>query len=417
MLGRPDPHMAYPIALQAANHRTRQPALTMTRALDAFLALHANAVQAGYRGYEFDDLLAGRLTRLLAGHSLLRQRVAVQVGQRLPINIRPLLGVPRLESTKARGFFARGYLWLYASTSDRRWLDAATASLDWLLEHPSVRCHGLAWGNDFDFASRAGFFPKHLPTVVWSAHIAETMMLASNMVPDPSYGKVVERVAGFIVNDLGFTEDVNGVCFHYSPDVPAEIHNSNLLGAAILARASERRCDPTWREMAIRSYRWSLSHWQPDGSWLYGVGPRYGWSDNFHTAYVIDSLLTGHDLLGEEVVPWSVIERSVAYWITNFFGIDGTPRYYNNRTYPLDIQCAAQAIETLSRLSDKFAACGPLASKVLLWTLEHMRKPNGAFRYQIRPLTRNNLESLHWGQATMLSALGAYLYHGELKVS
>jgi hypothetical protein len=389
----------------------------MTRALDAFLALHDNAIRAGYCGYEFDDLLASRIVRLLAGNSLIRQRVAVQVGERLPVNVRPLLGVPKLESTKARSFFAKGYLWLYASTSDRHWLGAATASLDWLLQHPSTGYHGLSWGNHFDFASRAGFFPKHLPTVVWSAHIAEAMALASSVIPNPRYRDAVERVADFIVMDLGMTEDAHGICLHYAPGVPAEIHNSNLLGAAILARASDHRNEPKWREIAIRSYQWSLHHWQSDGSWLYGVGPRYHWSDNFHTAYVIDSLLTGHNLLGEEEVPWSVIERSVTYWITNFFGSDGTPNYYNDRTYPLDIQCAAQAIETLSRLSDRFAACGPLASKTLTWTLDRMRKPNGAFRYQIHRRIRNNLESFHWGQATMLSALGAYLYHVNLEAS
>lgn len=404
------------IAPQAVNQQTYQPGL-VARALDAFLALHANAVQAEYRGHEFDDFLAGQLTRLLTGNSLLLQRVAVQVGERLPINVRAPLGVPKLESTKARGFFAKGYLSLYASTSDHCWLEAATASLDWLLEHPSPGYHGLAWGNHFDFASRAGFFPKHLPTVVWSAHIAEAMVLANNIIPAPRYKEAIERVADFIVTDLGMTEDSHGVCLHYAPSVPAKIHNSNLLGAAILARASEQRGDPAWRDIAIRAYRWSLNHWQSDGSWLYGVGSRYSWSDNFHTAYVIESLLTGHDLLGEAEIPWSVIERSVTYWITNFFGKDGTPHYYNDRTYPLDIQCAAQAIETLSRLSSKFAACGPLASTVLTWTLNRMRKPNGAFRYQLRPLTRNNLESLHWGQATMLSALGAYIYHGKLTAS
>ncbi len=402
--------MTYEIAPQAANHGQLGP--LATRALHAYLALHENAIQAEYRGYEFDDLLASRLIRLLAGRSLLRQRIAVQVGELLPINIRPLVGIHKLESTKARGFFAKGYLWLYASNSDRRWLDAATASLEWLLEHPSTGYRGLSWGNDFDFASRAGRFPRSLPTVVWSAHIAEAMALASRIVPSSRYADALGYVADFIVTDLGMTQHARGVCLHYAPGVPAQIHNSNLLGAAVLARASEQRADNrVWRDIAIRSYRWSLSHWQSDGSWLYGVGPNYRWVDNFHTAYVIESLLTGHELLGEDEVPWSVIDRSVSYWISHFFGADGTPHYYNDRIYPVDIQCAAQAIETLSRLSDRFATCEPLASKVLIWTLDHMRKPNGAFRYQICRGLRNNLEYLHWGQATMLSALGAYLHH------
>lgn len=382
---------------------------TPERALEAVNGLHENAVRSGYRGWEFDDVLAGRIPRALAGNSLLRQRVAIQVGERVPLNIRPLLRVPKLDSAKARGFFARGYLRLYAWSSDRRWLDAAVDCLDWLLEHPSAGYAGLAWGNEFDFASRAGFFPRHLPTVVWSAHIGETMALAASIMQDGRYAEAVQRVAHFIATDLGMSEDERGVVFNYSPGVPARIHNSNLLGAALLARAAYGVHAPQWRDLAVRSYRWSLSHLQPDGSWLYGVGARYRWCDSFHTAYVIESLLSGHELLGE-VVPWSVIERSVAYWTGRFFGADGKPRYYDNQTYPLDIQCAAQAIETLSRLSARFPECAALATRVVMWTLDHMRKPNGAFRYQIiRPGVRNELESIHWGQSTMLSALGTYL--------
>jgi hypothetical protein len=43
-----------------------------------------------------------------------------------------------------------------------------------------------------------------------------------------------------------------------------------------------------------------------------------------------------------------------------------------------------------------------------------MQKKNGAFRYQIRRFWKNNLEAIHWGQSTMLAALGAYLYSSAI---
>ena len=151
----------------------------------------------------------------------------------------------------------------------------------------------------------------------------------------------------------------------------------------------------------------------PDGSWFYGVGGRWQWIDTFHTAYNIECLLTGHEIGGEELVPWESVDRTVRYWLANFFLPDGTPKYFNNRTYPLDIQGAAQAIETAARLAARFPEARMVGEKVLLWTLRHMQKRNGAFRYQIRPYWKNNLESIHWGQATMLSALGNYACHAH----
>ncbi len=89
-----------------------------------------------------------------------------------------------------------------------------------------------------------------------------------------------------------------------------------------------------------------------------------------------------------------------------FFLDDGTPRYYDDRTYPLDIQCASQAVETFTRFAHIEADALPMARKVCAWTIRHMQKPNGAFRYRIGRLHRNELENIHWGQSTMHAALG-----------
>jgi hypothetical protein len=386
----------------------RAPEGLRRRACSAFRDLHTHVSAQDYRGYEFDDMLASPLMRRLAGDSLFRQRVVIQIGERAPVNIRPFVFVPRLPSSKARGFFARGYLRYFATTEDLVWLDAARSCLDWVLDHASPGYKGLGWGNQFDFASRAGFFPKGLPTVVWTAHIASTLLEAHRITSDHRYRAAFLDAATFISESLGHQVDDAGICFNYSPGIPAPIHNSNLLAAATLAQAAAESGNTDWGDLASRAYAWSLASARRRGAWQYGVGPRYAWVDNFHTAYVIESLVTGHELLGDEVVPSSAIGESVAYWVDSFFLPDGTPRYYDDRTLPIDIQCAAQAIETAAVLSHRFPWLGPLADRVLSWTLGHMRKPNGAFGYQKRRWWRNDLESIHWGQATMLSALGAY---------
>jgi hypothetical protein len=382
------------------------------RARDSFLDLHGYVQRNEYRGYEFDDFLGSPILGAMSRGNLLWQRIFIQAGELLPINLRPLLGVRKLESAKARGFFAKGYLMYHVWDKDEKWLAHATECLDWLLKNPSKGFRGLSWGNAFDFASRGGFMPAGLPTVVWTSHIAEVFELAYRVTERQEYLAALQKIAEFIQFSLPRHEDAGGCCIGYTPRAGevSLIHNSNLLGAATLLRSWRCGGDDRTLEIARGAYRWSLAHMNPNGSWYYGVGERWRWIDNFHTAYNIECLLAGHELGGEEVVPWRAVELTVGFWLENFFLPDGAPKYYADRAHPFDIQCAAQAIETAVKLAHRFPEAGQVADKVLLWTLVNMQKSNGAFRYQKRRFWTNNLESIHWGQATMLSALGSYLH-------
>jgi hypothetical protein len=94
------------------------------------------------------------------------------------------------------------------------------------------------------------------------------------------------------------------------------------------------------------------------------------------------------------------------YWKKTFFLSDGTPRYYNHKTLPLDIQCSSQAIDTLVLFRDRDPESLSLARKVAQWTIDNMQDPTGYFYY--RRYSRwivNKTPTLHWGQATMFCAL------------
>ena len=380
-------------------------------ASEAFLRLHRYVQQQHYRGYEFDDFLGSPLVRLLSFDCLFLQRVAVQVGELLPVNVRPLLGIRKLESTKARAFFAKGYLYFFLATRNESWLSAAVSCLDWLLANSSSEYPAAGWGNAFDFASRGGLIPKGRPTIVWTAHIAEAFDLAYAVTKKPEYLNALEQSARLIISDFERHEDERGICFAYTPgSPPVLVFNSNLLGAVTLLRWWNHSGNSGCLDLARRAMAWTLPQINPDGSWYYGAGAQWRWIDNLHTAYNIDCLLTAHELGGARLVPKEVIEKSYRFWTTHFFLRDGTPKYYSAQTYPLDIQCAAQALETLSKVRGRFAVAGPIADRVLVWTLGRMQKKSGAFRYQIRQFWKNNLEAIHWGQSTMLAALGAYLH-------
>jgi hypothetical protein len=75
----------------------------------------------------------------------------------------------------------------------------------------------------------------------------------------------------------------------------------------------------------------------------------------------------------------------------------------------VDIQCAAQAIDTLAFFGDYDREAVDEAAKVALWTIENMQDGDGFFYYRQYPLMTCKTPYFHWGQATMFKALSHLL--------
>ena len=100
------------------------------------------------------------------------------------------------------------------------------------------------------------------------------------------------------------------------------------------------------------------------------------------------------------------LRKGYEYWKRTFFLPDGTPRYYDHKTLPIDIQCCSQAIDTLVWFSDGDAESLSLALKIARWTIANMQDRSGYFYYRrYSPWLVNKTPTLHWGQATMFCAL------------
>jgi hypothetical protein len=323
--------------------------------------------------------------------------------------------VKKLESSKAFGYFAKGYMRWYLATGLPEHFDLARQHLGWLGDNYSKGFAGMSWGNAFDFTSRGGFIPRGWPTVVWTAHIAEAFDLAYKYTEIEDYRKAVLNAGLFVKSSVARTEDDTGICIGYGPGASTLIHNANLLAAVTLLRAWNHGADSSYRDLAKRAIDWSCARVNPDGSWFYGEGRQYRWIDNFHTAYNLDCLVAAQDLAGLAVVDQAIIDRTYHFWIHHFFKSDGRPKYYHDREYPVDIQCASQAVESLAKYADRDTSALDLSMKVAEWTIRNMQKRNGGFALRRSRLFVNLLESIHWGQSTMLSALGCLLWRLDLK--
>jgi polysaccharide biosynthesis protein VpsJ len=358
-----------------------------------------------YRGYDTFDGLNARFVRPLTFETKILRTVLLQGVRRFPLNLRPVLGVTREHSSKGMGFLARGFMRLHETTGDKAWADKAEIALQWLTEHQSPGYSGACWGNHFDYQSRSFYLPKKVPTVVWTSLIGHAFLDAYDHFQKDRYLQVAVSACEHILRDLDAFPDGEGVCITYVPGVNSQVHNANTLGASLLARAYSQTLNESYRELAQKAIQYTAQHQRSDSSWYYGEKANLHWVDNFHTAYVLDCFKHYADSTGDERFSQNMMS-GYEYWKKTFFLPDGTPRYYDYKTLPLDIQCSSQAIDTLVFFHDRDPESLPLALKVAQWTITQMQDRTGYFYYRrYSPWLVNKTPTLHWGQATMMCAL------------
>jgi rhamnogalacturonyl hydrolase YesR len=355
-----------------------------------------------YRGYEpFDGLSSW--ARPLAFGSLLGERLLMQLIRQCPVNLRPLMGVSPKESTKGRGYMAWGYLSRYRASQKKEYLDKAIRCLDWLDGHKVPRFKHHSWSNHFDFVARGGGYTKDDPIIVWTCLIGQAYVEAYEITRTKRWLEIADSVCRWIM-DLPREATDRGACLSYLAHIQSSIHNSNMLGAAMLARTAKHTGNREYVEVARSAMEYSCSRQRPDGSWWYGEDPKYHWIDNFHTGYNLENLKFYIDSSEDEDLRPN-LKRGLEFFKRHFFEPSGRPKYYHTRTYPVDIQCAAQAIDTLAGLSDGDPECLELALQVAGWTIQNMQDKSGHFYYRQYPLLMAKTPMLHWGQGTMFKAL------------
>lgn len=362
--------------------------------------------EQNYRGYEPFDGLSSWFRPLTFG-TLLGDRLLLQLIRQCPINLRPIMGVPRKDSTKGRGYMASGYLARYRTTLDAVYLSKAEACLDWLDRHKAGKFEKHSWSNHFDFASRGGSYSREDPIIVWTALIGFAYVEAYELTSAPRWIQIADSVCGWIMN-LPRERTDRGDCISYLAHVQSSIHNSNMLGAAMLASAWKHTGNRDYADVARSAIEYSCSRQRVDGSWWYGEDSKYHWIDNFHTGYNLDSLWRYIASTGDDAWRPCLI-RGLDFYKRHFFEDNGCPKYYHNRRYPVDSQCAAQSIESLATLSSEDPECLELAIKVAQWTIENMQGRDDHFYYRIYPWGRAKTPMLHWAQATMYKALALLL--------
>lgn len=337
----------------------------------------------------------------------------LQLHKRSCINLRPLFQVPKGRNPKGIGLFLLSYLRLYQMTRDENYLPPIHQFIRWLKEDISSDCSGAAWGYHFPWQSRAFFLPPYTPTVVNTSYIGRAFLQVFRTLGNKDFLQTARSACTFILKDLNRKEDLQSLCFSYSPRDRYFVHNATALASSLLALTYRETQEKTLLQHAQKSISCVASHQREDGSWPYGEDPvaQKTGTDHFHTGFILESLKIYRDATGDTRYQKN-LQKGLEFYQKNFFLSEGQTKYFPKKTYPLDIHCASQAVLTLVKLQDS-GADTILCDKVVRWMICRLQDKKGFFYYQKTPLYTNKIPYMRWGQAWALLALVNYLYRNE----
>lgn len=366
-----------------------------------------------FAGYDpFDSLNSGLLRATPFYRSKWVRLAWLQFGKRSPINLRPLLRVPKMRNPKGIALLVSGLLHDFRRSGDLRYLNEARSLADWLLQERTTAGEWAAhacWGYHFDWQARAFYVPAGKPNIITTCYVARALHRLGETLGDNRLIESALDAARFIARHL-YTE-ADGRCFYaYIPGDTAFVHNASLWGSAWCAFAAVKIGDDSMRTQALRVARQSVKEQAPDGSWVYGARQHHRFIDGFHTGYNLEALCMVRDTIGTDEFDGS-IRKGYEYYKSTFLGDDGTAKYYNNELYPLDMHSFSQAIITLLKVGGAVADI-QLCDRVVERAFELMYLPDKRqFVYQRTRWHTNRINYTRWTQAWAYYALAYYNRH------
>lgn len=384
----------------------------------SFLKLKSYCETESYKGWDpYDGMNSKVFQALPFKHWDLARLAWIQGFKRSPINFRKLLLVPKEHNAKGVALFLLGYCKLYKLAqsgcddfgTQEELLSKVKEVTSLLLSLRSKGYSGSCWGYNFDWQARRLFlFEKHTPTVVATCFSVEALLESYEITKDETVLKDTLSAADFVTKDLSRTPHGKGLIFSYSiKDGNNTVINASLLGAKILSYSYKYTKNQEHANLAKQAVVAACDLQEADGSWIYGLLPVQSWKDSFHTGFNLDAIET-YQQNTEDFTFQKYIKKGTDYYLQHFFEADGMPKYYHNKTYPIDIHCPAQVIVTLSKLN-AFKDNEALMTQVLDWTVTNMQHKKGYFYYQLKKGMSSKISYMRWSNAFMFNAMSHFL--------
>jgi hypothetical protein len=361
-----------------------------------------------WSGYDPYDALNSPLFRTLPVlDSRWPRLILTQLLKRSPVNIRGLLHIPRTRNPKALALLLSAFITLEEAN-----YAGEKSDIELIIERLRVlRSPGTkywSWGYSFPWQGRTIFVPSGAPNLVCTFFAANALFDAFDHYRTLECLNIALNAAEYILNDLFWTKgDAAGFSYPV-PLLHSQVHNANLLAAALLCRAYRQTSDQKFLLPALRVARYTVTKQHLDGSWHYGEEATDRWIDNFHTGYNLCGLQSISRYMGTTEFD-AALRRGFEFYRSHFFREDGSVNYFHDRRYPIDAHCVAQSIITLLAFKEMDPDNVSLAHSVFRWALDHLWDDQGFFYYRILKWGTNRISYMRWSQVWMLLAMAKLL--------
>ena len=358
-----------------------------------------------YRGYDPYDILRSPVFKWPLLRSRPSRFIAQQISKRVPFSFRKLLQVPAGLNPVTLGLTIQANTYLRQITPNPQELDQETKILISRLEEVRSRGYsGICWGYDFDWEARYTRIDAYVPTSVATGIITNAMFENYEVTQDEHLLNICRDACKFIMNDLKKSYEDDLFCYSYSPVDTQFVFNASMKAARLLAQVYSVDKDPKLLEEASKAVEYVVKNQQDDGSWSYSKHDARTWRDNYHTGYILDCLDSYIVSSGEDrFKPY--LDRGFDFYVDHFFEDSRIPKFYHNKTYPIDSTAAAQSILTLSRFGRL-----PQALKVAEWYIANMQDSTGGFYFRKHRYYTDRNIFMRWSNAWMMVAL-SYLWY------
>ncbi len=368
------------------------------------------ANQSEYTGYNKYDALDSKFLRFLSFGNKWIRLVYSQVVMRFPLNLRPLLFVPKTPNPKGYALFAMTYLNKYLADKNPEDLKEAERLLQWLIDQRSPHYPTTCWGYQYPWQD-VGFFAKaHLPNRVVTYFVCTAFLDAYDVTGKTEYLDVVGEAMKFMLEaPKVLYEDETMKCLSYVPDERINwiVMDVSALTASVVARYNSYRPTPGLSAEATKLIRFVVDKQTDYGAWFYShpAGDHSKMHDNYHTGYICDAILDYMNYSGNKEFMNNYLQ-GIDYYKKHLFLENGLPRWMNNSTYPIDVHGSAQGIISFLKAAEFNVKYADFAEKIAEWAVNNMQnKRKGWFYYQNTRFFKKPYTLMHWSNGWMSRGL------------
>lgn len=333
------------------------------------------------------------------------ERIWLQGVRKLPINLRKLLGIKKMQHTKTVSDLLSTSSILYIKTKSPDYLKKAEHYYSILKQISLKEKSGTAWGLNFFFTTRFVQASPRTPNLFNTINSINSL-LDYYSVSDKNKEEVKHLIAdglNFIFNDLGFKENGKEVVWNYWQGLHSEIFNVNALMAGLLSRIDNVFKNKDYREKILKTIEFLRRNQNEDGSWNYSSDAKGNFIDGFHTGYILEGLCIVK--LNSVKFDEEFFLKGIEYFLNNFFAKENLPKYFNNSFHPVDGQNFAQIIQTLYYLEQANLVDKEYLQKVFFACDELLWNKNGYYNYMKTKSFTYKTSMDRWVNAPMYLAI------------